>query len=148
MLPYVVKINPRRSNFTLYIGREFAGLPASKWQNPFHEYQYGRSECIKMYEQHVRSNTELMAAIAELSDQALGCWCYPQDCHGDVLVKVYKEVCKPGVGDMAQGVSAHGELVRTAPGLIAELFSTSDGVEYVRFEDQLGFWPRKDTVWP
>lgn len=55
---------------------------------------------------------------------------------------------KPGVVDIAQAVNAHGELVRTEPGLIVEQLSTSDGVEYVRFEDQLGFWPRKDTVWP
>lgn len=55
---------------------------------------------------------------------------------------------KPGVGDMAQAVNMHGELVLTEPELIAEQFKTSDGVEYVRFETQNGYWPRKDVIWP
>jgi hypothetical protein len=32
-----------------------------------------------------------MAAIPELVDKVLGCWCYPEPCHGDVLLKLVKE---------------------------------------------------------
>ena len=89
-----------------------------------------------------------MAAIHELSDKALGCWCYPEPCHGDVLIRIYKELVKPNIGDMAQAVNERGELCRPEPGEIAETFQTSDGVEYVRFSDQYGFFPRKQVVWP
>lgn len=92
MLPYVVKINRKRDNFTLYIGREFGGLPQSKWNNPFHLWQCsGRIDCLRKYEEYIRDDAELMAAIPELKDQVLGCWCYPDFCHGDVLVKLYNE---------------------------------------------------------
>lgn len=148
MLPYVVKVDRRKKNFDTYIGRAWAGLPDSKWSNPFHAWMHSRTGCIKLYENYIRENADLMAAIHELEGKALGCWCYPEACHGDVLVRIYKELSKPGIGDMAQAVNMHGDLCRPEPGEITELFSTSDGVEYVRFSDQAGFWPRKDTVWP
>jgi hypothetical protein len=98
MHPLVVKINKKRDNFTLYIGRGWAGLKESKWHNPFHLYNYekDRKLVLRLYEQRVRSSPELMAAIPELSDQILGCWCHPEECHGDVLVKIYKEIMNVG----------------------------------------------------
>lgn len=87
----VVKVNRRNPNFTVYIGRAWAGLPDSKWRNPFHERQYGRAECIRRYEEYIRSKPELIEAIPELVDQVLGCWCKPEACHGDVLVKLVEE---------------------------------------------------------
>jgi hypothetical protein len=78
-------------NYTLYIGRAFAGFPASKWKNPFPEWKFGRKGCLVLYEEHVRSTPKLMAALHELDDQVLGCWCKPLACHGDILVKLRKE---------------------------------------------------------
>jgi hypothetical protein len=89
-MTYVVHC--RRSKFTVYIGRAWSGLPDSKWANPFHIGKHGtRSEVIAKYEAYVRSRPDLMAAVPELVDQVLGCWCYPEHCHGDVLVKLVKE---------------------------------------------------------
>jgi hypothetical protein len=72
-------------NFTLYIGREWAGIPASKWQNPFH-LRAGESRGITLakYEAYLRSHPELMAALHEIDDQILGCWCHetPSDGSG------------------------------------------------------------------
>ena len=147
MLPYVVKVNRKRSNFTLYIGREFGGLPASKWQNPFYIHQYGRKGCIELYEHRIRKTPELMAALHELSDQALGCWCYPEDCHGDVLVKLYKETQKPGIGDMANAVSEAGCLVLPEPRMVIEEYTESLD-NWVRFDGQLGYYPKEQVVWP
>jgi hypothetical protein len=90
-MTYVVKVNRKHMNFDVYIGREWAGLPQSKWHNPFHEWEYGRTAAIALYEAHIRLNDELMAAIPELVDKVLGCWCYPEPCHGDVLLKLVKE---------------------------------------------------------
>ena len=151
MLPYVVKINKRRSNFTLYIGREFAGLPASKWQNPFHEYQWGRRVCIERYEEYIRGS-HLMKYIPELSDQALGCWCYPQDCHGDVLVRIYKEQVKPGIGDMAQAVNMHSDLILPEPLEIVSIMGQEGfgqpSRRWVQFRGQLGYIPEEQVIWP
>jgi hypothetical protein len=34
-----------------------------------------------------------MKALFELKGKILGCWCHPLPCHGDVLVKLIKELC-------------------------------------------------------
>jgi hypothetical protein len=148
MLPYVVRVDRRKQNFTLYIGRAWAGLPESKWHNPHHLHAFGdRKKVLELYERDLRNNSELMVAIPELSDQALGCWCYPESCHGDVLVKIYKEVCKPGIGDMAQAVNTHGDLMLPEP-LMIEYISTPFIEEWVKLSGQLGLVPRKQVVWP
>ena len=91
-MTYVVKVNRKHMNFDVYIGREWAGLPQSKWHNPFHEWNcQSRAHCIRLYEEYIRGNAKLMAAIPELIDKVLGCWCYPEPCHGDVLLKLVKE---------------------------------------------------------
>ena len=96
----VVKVNRRTNNYTLYIGREWAGLPGSKWQNPF-RIKAGESigSNLAKYEAYIRSRPELMASLCEIDDQVLGCWCHknPDEdwllyiCHGDVLIKLRQE---------------------------------------------------------
>lgn len=95
----VVKVNRRNPNFTLYIGRAWAGLPASKWQNPFHLYNCRSvKDCLERYEYYIRTTPNLVADLYEIDDQILGCWCHdtPSDgsvikCHGDILIKLRKE---------------------------------------------------------
>ena len=81
----------------LYIGRHCSmggwTLPGSKWANPFSIKQYGtRDEVCRLYEQYIRNNTNLYNSLHELSGLRLGCWCKPELCHGDVLVKLFNEV--------------------------------------------------------
>ena len=150
MKPHVVKVDrkAKKPNFTLYIGREWAGFTKSKWHNPFHLYHLkDRGEVLRLYENYLRNNKELMSAIPELEDQVLGCWCYPEDCHGDVLVKVYKEICKPGVGDMVMPVTEQGDFMLPAP-LLVEYIVKPFSEEWVKLEGQLGLIPRKQVVWP
>lgn len=67
----------------LYIGRP------SRWGNPF---QNGtREENIRRFEAFLRRNDKLLAKLEDLSGYALGCYCKPKPCHGDVIVKVWKE---------------------------------------------------------
>lgn len=94
----VVKVNRRNPNFTLYIGRAWAGLPASKWANPYRMSTWDRSAVLNFYEQHVRSTPKLWNSLHEIDDQVLGCWCHETPstgetlyCHGDVLIKLRKE---------------------------------------------------------
>merc|ERR1711936_181701 len=48
-------------------------------------------DLVKCYENYVRKNPQLMNSLHELEGKQLGCWCKPGLCHGDVLVKLYKE---------------------------------------------------------
>lgn len=77
----------------LYIGRNMnfyvKGAFASKWQNPFTVKKYG-DKCCELYEQHIRSS-ELYNQLEELRGKTLGCWCHPEKCHGDVLMKLLAE---------------------------------------------------------
>ena len=61
-------------------------------KNPYSLKKYTLEEALGLYEKHVRSKPELMAALPELGEKVLGCWCKPEGCHGDVLVKLYKEI--------------------------------------------------------
>lgn len=51
-----------------------------------------REEVIQKYEEHVRSSKILMRALPSFAGKTLGCWCYPKPCHGDVLIKILKEM--------------------------------------------------------
>lgn len=66
----------------------------TKWGNPFVIGKDGtRSEVIRKFEKYLKSKPELMAALPELAGKTLGCWCAPQACHGDVLLRL----ANPGV---------------------------------------------------
>lgn len=66
---------------------------ATKWGNPHHIGRgCSRERAIELYEIHVRSRPDLMAALSELKDRTLGCWCKPLPCHGDVLVRLAEEL--------------------------------------------------------
>lgn len=68
-------------------------LPASDWANPFTVKECGsnRQACEK-YESWLRSERpDLIERLPELQGKVLGCWCKPEDCHGDVLVRLTAE---------------------------------------------------------
>ena len=39
----------------------------------------------------------LEISLLKLEGKRLGCWCHPEGCHGDVLVRALKEI-KAGIG--------------------------------------------------
>ena len=79
----------------IYIGRNMSfyvpGAVKSKWSNSYSVKKYGRDECLQKYEEYLR-NSDLMNQLRELEGKVLGCWCAPESCHGDILVKVLKEM--------------------------------------------------------
>jgi hypothetical protein len=80
-------VHCQRASYDVYIGRP------SKWGNPFVIGKDGtREEVIVKYEKYIRANKKLMAALPELKDKVLGCWCAPRSCHGDILIKLVREV--------------------------------------------------------
>ena len=79
-------VNIKKHFYDTYIGR------GSKWGSPFHIGPDGdRKEVIRKYEEWIRQQPELLAALPELRGKFLGCHCKPQRCHGDVLVKLLEE---------------------------------------------------------
>jgi hypothetical protein len=81
-------VNIKRSRFTHYIGRP------SLFGNPLVIGRDGdRDFVIAMFEDMARRDPSMRAAIEVLpKDAVLGCYCKPLACHGDVIVKLWKEM--------------------------------------------------------
>ncbi len=80
-------VNRRKEQFTHYIGRP------SVFGNPYTLALFSREEAIQKYEAYVRADQALMKEIEALpADAILGCWCKPQACHGDVILKIWEEL--------------------------------------------------------
>jgi hypothetical protein len=80
-------LNKRVSADGVYIGRP------SKFGNPFVIGQHGsREQVIARFETWLLSQPALVAAAKrELRGKSLVCWCAPQACHGDVLMRIANE---------------------------------------------------------
>lgn len=63
-----------------------AGAKKSKWANP---YRVGKKYTLD--EKKIRSDATLINELCELDGKILGCWCKPNGCHGDVLLKLINE---------------------------------------------------------
>ena len=79
----------------IYIGRNMTmyvkGAEGSKWKNPFTVKKYGRDGCLEKYEEYIR-NSDLINDLDELRGKVLGCWCYPEKCHGNILIELINEI--------------------------------------------------------
>jgi hypothetical protein len=80
-------LNKRVSADGVYIGRP------SKFGNPFVIGQHGsREQVIARFETWLLGQPALVAAAKrELRGKSLVCWCAPQACHGDVLMRIANE---------------------------------------------------------
>ena len=84
----------------VYIGRAVAGLPRSKWANPYLVGRSGtREEAIAKYLKRILGTPELLAALPELRGKILACWCKPSEgfkgrllCHGQILAGLADDV--------------------------------------------------------
>lgn len=68
----------------VYIGRP------SIFGNPFPVQESGgRDACLGAYVEHLKENPEIVdKARRELQNRDLICWCAPQACHGDILLRI------------------------------------------------------------
>ena len=81
-----VVVNLKCEEYDIFIGR------GSKWGNPFHIGKDGtREEVIEKYRIYLMSNKELLKDLHELKNKALGCYCKPLPCHGDILIELLDE---------------------------------------------------------
>lgn len=104
--PTITVVNVRRLDPThapanlVYLGRRHsAGWPQSPLANPFSVRDHGRDGAMTRYITWLADEIETGSTPATLALVALakrtrkeslqfGCWCYPLDCHCNVLTKV------------------------------------------------------------
>ena|SRR5215510_6961352 len=122
---------PKTVTNGVYIGR------GTKWGNPFVIGKDGtREECVAKYRKALWQNKQLLAeAGRELRGKKLLCFCAPQACHGDVLVRAIAwldtadaaEVMMPGIDKPALAAKGlEGEAKLDDPKLIPSRWLNRD----------------------
>lgn len=88
-------VNLRKEKYTHYIGR------GSIFGNPYKIGINGsRKSVIEQYERDLRLNIFTISGLSSLGqsiynlpeDAILGCFCKPKICHGDIIIKIWKEL--------------------------------------------------------
>ena len=88
-------VNLNKEPYDVYIGR------GSKWGCPYtiikdrptlaKEIVDTKEEALSKYKEYVLASPELMNSLDELYGKALGCFCKPDKCHGDVLLELISQ---------------------------------------------------------
>jgi len=85
------------SSDNIYIGRNMTyyieSAYESKWANPYSIKKYGRDKCLELYREYILNNQILLSELPELKNKNLGCWCFPDRCHGNILLELLDEKC-------------------------------------------------------
>ena len=78
----------------VFINNERFPKKSSQWANPFKVKKEGRDKCLELYEKWVRDKItkEGTEELKKLKNKVLGCWCKPDKCHGDILIKILNEI--------------------------------------------------------
>lgn len=85
----------------VFIDRKRFPNNSSIWANPF-KLEPGKSGDIVMeeYENYIRKkiiDEDLIEVLLDLKGKNLGCWCYPNSCHGDILLRLIEEFSNPNM---------------------------------------------------
>jgi hypothetical protein len=79
----------------VFINKVLFSYQKSMWHNPFKTPKDGSlDEILIKYEDYIREkikNENLHNELMKLKGKNLGCWCKPEKCHGDVLLKIINE---------------------------------------------------------
>jgi len=81
-------LNARQAGTKPAADRLYVGRP-SRWNNPFVLGRYGtRDDVIAKYRAWIVQQPALIAALPELRNKDLVCWCSPSRCHAEVLIEL------------------------------------------------------------
>lgn len=108
ILPPPQVVNIRNSPHEIYIGL------GSPWGNPYANTM-PRGQAIKAYEKRLRRFLEdpgWRVELKALAGKTIGCHCFPQPCHGDVIVKLFLELYGPEGTMVVGSPNALGTTVR------------------------------------
>ena len=77
-------VNVQFDEYDVFIGRP------SKWGNPFKigNGNYTREQALEKFDDWILNQTDLLDQIDELRGKNLGCYCKPERCHGDTLLRI------------------------------------------------------------
>jgi len=64
----------------------------SPWFNPAKDRQTDHDRAVREYRGYILQKPDLLAQLPKLRGKVLGCWCYPKNCHGDILIEL---CCQP-----------------------------------------------------
>ena len=148
-LKYVENVDEwLRDDNNVYIGRVVTRVAQAccKWGNPFklRDYGYNRSKVVNLYESYVCHSKELADSVWELKGKVLGCWCAPNQCHGEILHHlagnrpVYGHISVEATMDIETvAIADHtslldDELSETIPGYFDSQSSSQDGNTILR----------------
>jgi hypothetical protein len=83
-------VHVKKEPFDVYIGRACQNYPEdSIFANVFKIGRDGtRHEVIEKYRNYAENSPAIREALECLRGKTLGCWCKPEECHGDVLVEL------------------------------------------------------------
>jgi hypothetical protein len=102
-------VNTAKERPTEYIGRAWAGRPASPLGNPFKlkgeetrgaAIQSYRKWLWKKWQEGGAEKEELLRIARQVKAGeavTLGCWCHPHPCHGDVVAKAVMWIIEEGL---------------------------------------------------
>lgn len=78
---------PKAPKDAIYVGRP------TKWGNPYSlKDERDRGEILRLYEEWLLSQPDIVAEVKrELKGKHLVCWCAPQACHADILLRIANE---------------------------------------------------------
>lgn len=118
-------VHCKRARYDVYIGRGScprSGEPG-RWGNPFsHRPSRAggvtrvatREEAIERYRRwlwdRIKAGAVDLAELASLHGKALGCWCDPEPCHGEVL----EAAAFWALGEQARRLAARAEALARA----------------------------------
>ena len=77
----------------VFINKERYPKISSKFYNPFKIGKDGtREEVINKYKHYIIDKLDndilLQKELIEMKDKNIGCWCYPEICHGNILLEL------------------------------------------------------------
>jgi hypothetical protein len=77
----------------VFINNQRFPLESSPFANPFKITSINSREIVlEQYEIYIREKIETGAvSLLELQGKTLGCWCHPEPCHGDILLRLIEE---------------------------------------------------------
>ena len=79
----------------VFVDKERFPKKSSIWANPYKIGKDGDRESVlnkyRTYIQNkIKNDPSLVESLLKLKNKKLGCWCYPEKCHGDVLLELIK----------------------------------------------------------